>query len=167
LKSLLCRGQRLRNVYLRHEPFHRPQTLLPPHFPSLWTGLEELIDEGVILSTREVYNELQAYNDTDYIQTWSEDHKEIFVTPSNEELEFVARVFHVEHFRTLISQKATLRGTPVADPFVVAAAAIKGRIVVTQESIKPNAAKVPNVCEHFGIGCIKLEEFMGQQGWNF
>lgn len=114
-------------------PFIVLKHYYPHTFPSLWTGLEELIDQDVILSTREVYNELQAYNDTDYIQTWSQDHKQIFVTPSNEELEFVARVFQVDHFRALISQKATLRGTPVADPFVVAAAALKGRIVVTQE----------------------------------
>ena len=28
-------------------------------FPSLWTGLEELITNGVLVSTREVYNELK------------------------------------------------------------------------------------------------------------
>lgn len=68
-------------------------------FPSLWTGLEELIDEKVLVSTREVYNELQNYNDADYIQTWANDHKEIFETPTNDELEFVAGVFQIEHFR--------------------------------------------------------------------
>lgn len=138
-----------------------------PNFPSLWTGLEELIEGGVLASTREVYNELQSYNDADYIQTWANDHKEIFATPSNHELEFVARIFQVQHFHALISQKATLRGTPVADPFVVAAAAIKNATVVTQESLKPNAAKIPNVCHHFGLRCIKLEEFMAEQNWNF
>jgi hypothetical protein len=136
-------------------------------FPSLWTGLEELIDAGVLLSTREVYNELQNYNDADYIQTWANDHKEIFETPSNNELEFVAGIFQIAHFRALISQKAALKGTPVADPFVVAAAAIKNAAVVTQESLKPNAAKIPNVCDHFGIRSVKLHEFMAEQGWNF
>jgi hypothetical protein len=136
-------------------------------FPTLWTGLEELVDGGILVSTREVFNELQSYNDADYIQTWAIDHKEIFVTPTNDELEFVAGIFQVQHFHALISQKATLRGTPVADPFVVAAAAIKDAIVVTQESLKLNAAKIPNVCEHFGIPCIKLEEFMAEQNWNF
>jgi hypothetical protein len=136
-------------------------------FPSLWTGLEELINNGVLVSTREVYNELQSYNDADYIQTWADTHKEVFATPSNDELEFVAGIFRVAHFQALISQKAALKGTPVADPFVVAAAAIKNATVVTQESLKPNAAKIPNVCDRFGIRCIKLEEFMAEQGWNF
>lgn len=136
-------------------------------FPSLWTGIEELIDGGLLASTREVYNELQSYNDADYVQTWASEQKEIFATPSNQELEFVARIFQVPHFQALISQKATLKGTPVADPFVVAAAAIKNATVVTQESLKPNAAKIPNVCDRFGIRCIKLEEFMREQGWNF
>lgn len=136
-------------------------------FPSLWTGIEGLIEGGLLASTREVYNELQSYNDADYVQTWAKVYKDIFATPSNEELNFVAGIFQVPHFQALISQKATLKGTPVADPFVVAAAAIKNATVVTQESLKPNAAKIPNVCNHFGIRCIKLEEFMAEQGWNF
>jgi hypothetical protein len=56
----------------------------------------------------------------------------------------------------------------VADPFVVAAAATKEEgVVVTQERFRENAAKIPNVCRHFGVGCIDLEEFMANQNWNF
>jgi hypothetical protein len=50
-------------------------------FPSLWTGIEELIERRLIASTREVYNELQSNNDADYIQTWANDQREIFATP--------------------------------------------------------------------------------------
>lgn len=53
------------------------------------------------------------------------------------------------------------------DPFVVAAGKVKDATVVTQEGLKPNAAKVPNVCEHFNVPCLNLEEFMAQQGWAF
>ncbi|MFY9611452.1 MAG: DUF4411 family protein [Blastocatellia bacterium] len=66
-----------------------------------------------------------------------------------------------------MSQKALLKGTPVADPFVIAAAAVRGGTVVTQEQPKPNAAKIPNVCDHFGVAWTDLEGFMNQQNWTF
>jgi hypothetical protein len=38
---------------------------------------------------------------------------------------------------------------------------------VTEEKLKPNAAKIPNVCAHFQIPCINLERFMRDQNWSF
>lgn len=139
----------------------------PNRFPSVWTGLEELVVSSEITSTREVSNELERFDDPGPILAWAKNHKDIFATPTNEETEFVVRIFQVQHFQALIAQKSILTGRPVADPFVVAAAAVKVGTVVTQKLFKPNAAKIPNVCQHFGIPCVNLEEFMTQQGWNF
>ncbi len=136
-------------------------------FPSLWSGLEQMVANGTLVSTREVFNELHAYNDADYVQVWAKANNTIFATPTNEELQFVASIFQVQHFHALIGSRQTLKGTPVADPFVIAAAAIKNATVVTQERLKPHAAKIPNVCEHFGISYIDLEGFMTAQNWNF
>lgn len=92
----------------------------------------------------------------------------MFAKPENDELLVVQQILAIPHFQTLIGIKAILKGTPVADPFVVAAAKIKRpAIVVTQEALKPNAAKIPNVCQHFGVPCVDLETFMAQQGWTF
>lgn len=77
------------------------------------------------------------------------------------------QILAIRHFQTLIGGKELLKGTPVADPFVIAAARIKKGSVVTQEKRKPNAAKVPNICDHFQIPCVDLGEFMEQQGWSF
>jgi hypothetical protein len=55
----------------------------------------------------------------------------------------------------------------VADPFVVAAAKFKNGTAVTQEKLKPNAAKILNVCNYFGIPYVDLEGFMVAQGWKF
>jgi len=33
--------------------------------------------------------------------------------------------------------------------------------------LKPQAAKIPNVCQHFSVPCMDLETFMQQQGWSF
>ena len=139
----------------------------PGAFSSLWTRIDALAASGTLISVREVFNELHNYNDSDYIQDWAKQHKAIFAPPSNDELVVVQQILAIPHFQTLIGNKAILKGTPVADPFVVAAGKVKESTVVTQEVLKPNAAKVPNVCQHFGVHCINLESFMTQQGWSF
>jgi Domain of unknown function (DUF4411) len=140
----------------------------PERFPSLWTGIEELMEAGQLISTREVLNELERLDTAEPLLVWAKDHREIFAIPTNEETEFVVRIFQVSHFQTLINQKSMLVGNPVADPFVIAAAATKDEgAVVTEERFKENAAKIPNVCQHFGIRCMNLEEFMTRQNWNF
>jgi hypothetical protein len=35
------------------------------------------------------------------------------------------------------------------------------------EQLKPNAAKIPNICDHFSVPCFDLEEFMEAEGWEF
>jgi hypothetical protein len=141
----------------------------PTTFTTLWQRIDGLVAGGVIVSVREVFNELHNYNDVDFIQDWAKQHKAIFQKPSNAELLVVQQILAIPHFQALIGNKAILKGTPVADPFVVAAGKVKKATVVTQEGLKPNAAKVPNVCDHtsFKVPCINLETFMAQQGWTF
>ncbi len=136
-------------------------------FATLWSRIDSMADAGSIISVREVFNELAAYNDADFIQEWAKVHKPIFHAPSNAETLAVQRIFAVQHFQSLISAKALLKGTPVADPFVVAAGLIQGAVVVTQEQLKPNAAKIPNVCERFNVRCLDLQGFMAAEGWAF
>ena len=59
------------------------------------------------------------------------------------------------------------RAASNADPFVIARAAITRSTVVTMEQFKDNAAKIPNICRHFNVRCITLEEFMQAEGWTF
>ncbi len=42
-----------------------------------------------------------------------------------------------------------------------------GLPVVTMEKPRLNAAKVPNICQHFGVPCLGLEDFMQWEGWRF
>ena len=91
----------------------------------------------------------------------------VFTTPSPEETKFVSEIFQIQHFQGLISERNRLKGSPVADPFVIACAKVKNGTVVTYEKFKPNANKIPNVCAHFKIPCINFEEFMKTQNWKF
>ena len=139
-----------------------------PHaFPTFWARLDELVNQGIITSTREVYNELQNFTDRPNTLAWAKNNKALFEIPTPDELRFVAQILAIPRFQALIGEKNRLKGTPVADPFVVATARVRGAVVVTQEVEKQNAAKIPNVCKHFGIGCINLAGFMQGQGWTF
>lgn len=152
------------------------QHFYPRVFRSIWDRLDNLTAHGQFCSTREVYNELERQAVSEEVLKWVKARKEIFSIPTGPELEFVAEIFRINHFQGLIGAQQRLKGTPVADPFVIACARIHGGAVVTEEGwqrggeplvLKANAAKIPNVCAHFKIPCIDLEEFMHQQGWTF
>ncbi len=139
----------------------------PPRFPTLWRNVNSMIEAEELISVREVARELKDFGEEDLLKSLARKHKGIFVTPDADEQVFVQRIFSKPHFRALISQKALLQGKPVADPFVIAAAAIREGTVVTQEGLKPNAAKIPNVCRAFDVPYLNLEAFMADQGWEF
>lgn len=139
----------------------------PGIFKSIRIGLDDLVERQKLVSTREAWNELQRGNPNQQVNEWLKVRKEIFTTPSLAELQFVSEIFKIPHFQGLIGQKQRLKGDPVADPFVIACAKIRGGTVVTEEQLNPNAAKIPNVCQHFDVPCIDLETFMHQQEWRF
>ncbi len=143
------------------------QHFYPSVFKTIWDGLDTLVQHEILISTREVWNELGRQNVSADVLAWAKQNKKIFTTPTAAELQFVAQILQINHFQALIGEQQRLKGTPVADPFVIACAKIKDGTVVTEEQLKPNAAKIPNVCAHFNVPCIDLEEFMQQQGWTF
>jgi len=143
------------------------QHFYPSVFKTIWDGLDGLVQQQNLVSTREVWNELERQNVSADVLAWAKQNKQIFTTPAAAELQFVAQIFQTKHFQSLIGEQQRLKGMPVADPFVIACAKIKGGTVVTEEQLKPKAAKIPNVCAHFNVPCIDLEGFMQQQGWNF
>ena len=155
---------------------HALQHFYPRVFKSIWDGLDALVNKQRFVSTREVFSELERQNVSAEVLQWAKDNKSIFTMPSAAELQFVATIFQIKHFQALIGVQQRLKGMPVADPFVIACAKINKGTVVTEEgwlrpssvlTPKPNAAKIPNVCAHFKVPCIDLEEFMQQQRWTF
>ncbi len=135
-------------------------------FVTFWSLFQEAVDQGEVLSVREVWRELEACPETKVIE-WAKRNSGIFKTPTPAEAAFVGQIFSVPHFGQLISAKAQTTGQPVADPFLIAAAKQNGGTVVTQERFKPNAAKIPNVCEHFEVDCMNFEGFLKAKGWSF
>jgi hypothetical protein len=139
----------------------------PHRFPTIWDNINALVTEERLISVREVFNELNAGGNKPFNLDWIKINRKIFLTPTQEEMVFVGEIFSIPHFQNLIGQKQRLKGTPVADPFIIACAKVKNGCVVTEETMKPNAARIPNICEHFGIDCTNVEGFMEREKWEF
>lgn len=139
----------------------------PEQFPTFWKRFDAAVDSGEIVSVRETLNELSTKASRPWLADWVKQHSSIFKVPGAEETEFVRKIFQMPHFQMLVSGKARLAGKPAADPFVIAAAKVLGGAVVSEETKKANAARIPNVCEHFGISCLTVEGFLAEKGWRF
>jgi len=101
------------------------------------------------------------------LRDWAAKNHNLFATPTAAEAIFIAQIYSVPHFQHNIEQQKLLKGGKIADPFVIAKAAVDGCAVVTMEKLKPNGTKIPNICHHFGIQCLSLEDFMEQEKWEF
>jgi len=136
-------------------------------FSSFWTLFDKMVLEGNILSVREVHNEIKKLTRKDELEAWAKSNPVFFHDPTNEELQFITQIYSVPHFFNSISQQKLLKGGPFADPFIIAKAFVEQGTVVSMEKPKPNAAKIPNICEHFHIPCINLQVFLKQNNWRF
>lgn len=136
-------------------------------FPSFWGLFNKMFIDKNILSVREVFNEIKDYSRKDELESWAKTNSDFFNDPTADELEFITQIYSVSHFSNSISQQKLLKGGPFADPFIIAKAYVEHGTVVTLEKLKPNAAKIPNICEHFKIPCIDLQGFFKQNKWSF
>ena len=135
-------------------------------FPSLWQRFDDLAANGDIVSTREVHREIED-GAVESLREWAAQNGDLFTVPNPEEGAFVARIYAVQHFQQNIERQKMLKGGRNADPFVIAKAAVTERTVVTMEQQQLNAVKIPNICDHFGVPCMTLEDFMETEGWEF
>ena len=137
-------------------------------FPSFWVRFNILVSSGRACSVSEVEAELRgAIGMMAAAEELKQLNQGFFSLPTASEQAFIGEIFGVPHFLNLIGAKAIAKGTPVADPFVIARAASFGLCVVTEEIRRPNAARVPNVCDYFDIECINLQQLMIREGWQF
>ena len=135
-------------------------------FPSMWDSFESLVGDGNVTSTLEVYREINDSAIVD-MRTWAGQRKDLFPAPTPTEALEVNGIFAIPHFQNLIGSKNLQRGGRSADPFVIARAKLLGATVVTTEKWKPNAAKIPNVCDHFHVDYCDVRGFMNREGWEF
>ena len=134
------------------------------NFPSLWARLDALVAGGELLSVREVKNELEWHAPSEAIAQWAKHNRHIFASPSEAELQTVSEILAQPQFTGLIRLENLVKGRPVADPFVVAAAVHrKGSIVITEESLVKGGARVPAVCRAYKVLCDSFEGFLKRE----
>lgn len=136
-------------------------------FPSFWEKLDEMIDDRRVVSVREARFELESRFDKAVIEQLKTPNSDFFEDPTMEELAFITEIYSVPHFRLNLDRKKLLQGGYFADPFIIAKARVKKGYVVTEEDKPDHGARIPNICEHFKIECVKLEGFLVKEDWKF
>lgn len=123
----------------------------PDVFPTLWAKIEAQITIGEIISSEEVYFEVERKSDD--LHDWLKARKHMLVA-LNQEIQIRAAGLLTEYPRLV----DTLRGRSQADPFVIATAMELSAVVVTGEIITGNMSKprIPDVCQVKGIHCINF-----------
>ena len=94
-------------------------------FPSLWEKIGELMDNGTIISSREVYDEIMIGGDA--LEGWATKRKECFLLPDVPVQQEVRTI--------LLTHRGLVEGGKKknsADPFVIALAKQKCCKVVTE-----------------------------------
>lgn len=133
----------------------------PDVFRGLWDKMNDLAALTQIVAPEEVQVELAKQEDE--LHKWIED-RPYMLLPLDEALQIATAEVLRDH---PLLMKAT-KNRNGADPFVIAAARIKGLTVVTEEQggtdVKP---KIPSVCTALGVPCIGVLQFLRQQGWTF
>ena len=61
------------------------QHFYPAIFRSIWPLLNELVHEGLLVSTKEVFHELGNQNVSEDVLLWCKSSKRIFAVPTSEE----------------------------------------------------------------------------------
>lgn len=137
-------------------------------FPTLWDKIYELINDGEMVSIKEVKRELSALNKRDFdIENNIKINKPFYIELDEEDYIILKEILSVKGNRELIHMKSINKGTPCADPFLIAKAESSNATLVTEEKYIENAIKIPSICEKRGVNCINLETFMEEQGWFF
>jgi len=139
----------------------------PAQFPTIWQKVDDLINDHSFRSVREVKREIENNCSFDHISKWVKANHRIFKPPGEDESKFVAELFCKEQYRGLVRRQDMLKGLPVADPFVIAAAKVYDGCVITDESFKRGGARIPTLCQDFGIVCINVEKFLNRENLKF
>ena len=135
------------------------------NFPSLWREIEALIKNGRLKMSQVVFEE--AMRDTE-IKQWCDENQlksDFQVTIDESVQEKVSEV--LSEFPRLVDNRTGKSG---ADPWVIALALTdENYIVLTEENPthSQNRPKIPDVCTHFYVECIKIVDLIKRENWIF
>jgi hypothetical protein len=136
-------------------------------FPRLWDRLGQLADTGRAISHREVREEITRGDDS--LVDWAKGHKVLFLESDSAVVQKSQEI--IARFPELVDPD---KEGPDADPFLIALVLAKQEeqtlfpgtyAVVSQESRK--GIKIPHVCEHYGVECLRYLDMFREEQWAF
>jgi hypothetical protein len=140
------------------------------NFPSLWTNLDNLVNDKRLFSPNEVYRELEKQDDE--LFRWLKQRKKLFIKADQEHIALTLDI--MARFPKLVNPNKL---GPVADPFVIALAIVMNRnlmlvdgrcIVVSGET--PGGSKknkIPDVCREYQLTHFAIVDLISNEGWVF
>ena len=131
-------------------------------YPSVWEKIGSLMDNGTIISSHEVFEEITAGNDE--LVTWAKMRESVFYE-SEEMIQRDVRDILKTH-RGLVEGGKKKNN---ADPFVIAIAKEYKCKVVTSEVSSGNqqSPKIPDVCKALNLECIDFVSFQREMKFAF
>jgi hypothetical protein len=136
----------------------------PKRFSGLWAAIDQLIDDGRLVATIEVYHELKKKDDE--IFAWAKERKEaLFVEIDDDVQSEVVRI--MQDYPKLVD---TGKGKSGGDPFVIAQALAGDPqlVVITQEAGgTADKPRIPYVCDKEGVKHIDLLTLIEHEDWTF
>ena len=142
----------------------------PEQFPSLWELFDRCVEQGEVVSVRDVRREFHSrVPDDEWLNQWVKKHSRMFLDLTREEAQSTLEVSKNPYFQALIDERAGMQTTPtVADPVVIAKAChLKGAVITEESYKKGSSVKIPNVCERLEVECMKFRGFLQKKGWRF
>lgn len=132
----------------------------PANFPALWVKVDELIGQGRLLISEEVWAEAQTLDAP--LKQWCEGGRHEAVVQTDGDIAAV-----VGQIATDFPQWGA-QGRNRADPFVIALAECAGAVVVTGEKPGgPGTPKIPYVSRQRGLTVMKFVDVIKAEGWTF
>lgn len=133
--------------------------------PEFWEMLENDARNGFIASPRFVYREIvELSGRTDEVAQWATRLKAngiMFMEPDEGTVTAFTEI--ADYIHQYVDPSEGDAFLDEADPWVVAHALAGGTVVVSQEKLIGIGSKriaIPNLCEHFALGCVKTNQFL-------
>ena len=119
-------------------------------FAYIWETLEKEIEEGCLISSSEIFDELK---DKD-LASWAKKNKQAFL-PLSQEIQQQTKEI-LKKYPAIIKMKSSKNSN--GDPFLIATAMVHDGIVVTNEGTKANG--IPAVCQGLGVEYMNLSQYL-------
>lgn len=129
-------------------------------FVSLWSNICQFIDNGKLISLKEVQNELTK-EDKEF---WTKIHNKndnFFIDPQDKETDCLSQL---EGFK--VYDEEWSEGESMSDPLLICFGLANNYIVLTEENQR-SEMRIPYVCRELGVECLNLSQFFEYNEWKF